>query len=592
MFYLQRLRAASTRHDVANLLQYTPKALSYILYKQDDAAKYHSFAIAKRDGTLRMISAPSPPLKLLQRRLADLLQNCVDEINQDRHFPDQLAHGFKRKRSIITNGVKHRKKRYVFNIDLENFFPSINFGRVRGLFIKDSNFLLHPAVATVLAQVACHENSLPQGSPCSPVISNLVGHTLDIQLCRLAATNGCTYSRYADDITFSTNKPNFPSDIAIPSPDAVHTWHAGDRLQQVVAHAGFTINDAKTRMQYRNSRQAVTGLVVNKKVNVAADYRRTVRAMAQRLFISGKFQHVRSAADVNGVYVRTQADGTLDELQGMLGHINMVDRYNAEMATKAGSGKSQAKTLLRPKEKVYRRFLLYSRFYAAPSPVVVCEGKTDNVYLIHAIRSLAAAYARLATVSANNEVALNIRILKTLQTSVGRVLNLGGGASDLDGLIDQYLDEIQNFKAPGLAHAVVLVADNDSGATDILNTIKRRTKNAPNRNAPFIPIGGNLYLVLTPLLANGAPSTIEDCFDATIRNLVLGGKTFNPKKNADPALYFGKHILSQYVRQNAAKINFNGFVGLLDRLVAAIEDHRAKQAQFAPAGVGAGSQQP
>jgi RNA-directed DNA polymerase len=215
MSQLLFLRGASSLRHLATLLQFQPKALAYILYKKPPPTRYSSFTMAKRDGSVRKINAPSPELRLLQHNLSDLLQNCVEEINAGKKWKDQLAHGFKRDRSIITNAVKHRKRRYVFNIDLHDFFGTINFGRVRGFFIKDSNFMLHPKVATILAQIACCENSLPQGSPCSPVISNLIGHVLDIHLCKLAANKGCTYSRYADDITFSTNKPDFPASIAI-----------------------------------------------------------------------------------------------------------------------------------------------------------------------------------------------------------------------------------------------------------------------------------------------------------------------------------------------------------------------------------------
>src|SRR5262249_7352449 len=155
---------------------------------------------------------------------------------------DKIAHGFKRARSIITNARQHRNRRYVFNIDLQNFFPSINFGRVRGYFMRDANFALHKDVATAIAQIACDENALPQGSPCSPVISNLVAHVLDIHLMRLASTVGCTYSRYADDLTFSTNKKIFPPQIAEPSKTTPHIWLPGAELQRLIRHCGFQIN--------------------------------------------------------------------------------------------------------------------------------------------------------------------------------------------------------------------------------------------------------------------------------------------------------------------------------------------------------------
>src|ERR1700693_2426239 len=176
---------------------------------------------------------------LLQRHLSDLLQDCIEEINQIKNRKDQLAHGFKRGRSIITNATKHRKRRYVLNIDLQDFFGTINFGRVRGFFLKERNFALHAHVATVLDEIACHQNSLPQGSPCSSVISNLIGHVLDIRLGKLAFDSGCTYSRYANDITLSTNKPEFPPSIAKPDSGERHKWEVGDKLQEIVTRAGF-----------------------------------------------------------------------------------------------------------------------------------------------------------------------------------------------------------------------------------------------------------------------------------------------------------------------------------------------------------------
>jgi RNA-directed DNA polymerase len=151
-------------------------------------------------------------------------------------------------------------------------------------------------------------------------------------------------------------------------------------------------------------------------------------------------------------------------------------------------------------------------------------------------------------------------------------LQLNGGASHLKAFIEQYLKEIEKFKAPGMQCAVVLVVDNDSGADDICSTIKRLTKKSPSRKDQYVHIAGNLYMVLTPLKAGANKSTIEDCF---------ADETFNPSNKADPAIYFGKHILSQHVREHAAKIDFTGFAGLLDRIAAAIEAHQSKQAGVA-----------
>ncbi len=203
MLRLESLRAATSLSDVARILDFEPKGLSYILYVQPDIEKYTHFGIPKRNGGQRAIDAPQGGLKLLQRRVADLLQDCVDEINVAAKRRDRTEHGFRRGRSIVTNAHQHRRRRFVLNVDLEGFFPSINFGRIRGYFIKNHDLLLHPAVATVLAQIACCGNSLPQGSPCSPVISNLIAHLLDMRLVRLAFQTGVTYSRYADDLLIS-----------------------------------------------------------------------------------------------------------------------------------------------------------------------------------------------------------------------------------------------------------------------------------------------------------------------------------------------------------------------------------------------------
>ena len=199
------------------------------------------------------------------------------------------------------------------------------------------------------------EPRCPKGSPCSPVISNLIAHVLDMHIVQLAAAAGCTYSRYADDLTFSTSKPDFPTDIAYRSEADSNVWLPGKKLAEIISHCGFAINERKTRMQYRDGRQDVTGLVVNRKVNIRHEYRHTVRAMVHSLFKKGKFQSFVSVSK-DGVTTVEMRDGSLDELQGRLAFIDAIDLYNR---SKWPKGKAPS---ISKKELMYRQFHHLPRF--------------------------------------------------------------------------------------------------------------------------------------------------------------------------------------------------------------------------------------
>ena len=570
MSRLVSLKEATSLSDVAKLLGFEPKAVSFILYKQPAATKYKTFLIPKRHGGQRTIKAPVNALKILQRRLSDLLQDCVDETVVARKRKDRMAHGFKRKRSIITNARQHRHRRWVFNLDLEDFFPSINFGRVRGFLLKNRDFELHENVATVIAQIACYENSLPQGSPCSPVISNLIAHLLDIRLVKLASEAGCTYSRYADDLTFSTNKRELSTAISVPSRangSAPHVWLPGAALQEVIERTGFRINAKKTRLMYRGSRQDVTGLVVNDKINVRWEYRHNVRAMVHSLVKTGAFE-VLGVGEKGGQPVLEKRPGTLNELHGMLGFIDSIDVYNQAHTSDDVTNEMSSK------EKVYRQFLIYSTFYAAQSPVVICEGKTDNVYLTHAIRSLAAEFPDLAEIMPDQKTRLKVRLYKYPSSSTSRLLGLGhGGSSVLSKFIATYNRETRRFTGPGLAHPVVILYDNDTGARSIHNVIKNISKVMPTGAEPYVHVTKNIYAVPTP---GAAPSKIEDFFDDTIKTTVVDGKTFNEDRDLDVNSHYGKAVFAhKVVRPKADTADFTGFRPLLRSIVTAINRHKA-----------------
>lgn len=575
MSSLAGLKAATSIRDVARLLNYKPKALAYLLYRLTPQAKYRSFEIPKRAGGLRQIKAPIPALKLLQRRLSDLLQNCIDEINAARNRKDRVAHGFRRRRSIITNAQRHRHRRWVFNLDLEQFFPSINFGRVRGFFIKNQDFALSEKAATVIAQIACDENSLPQGSPCSPVISNLIAHLLDMRLVKLASEVGCTYSRYADDLTFSTNKRDFPAEIAVASSvqgSASHSWLPGKRLESAIERTGFRINASKTHQMYCTSRQRVTGLVVNRKINVCSEYRHTVRAMVHRFVSTGSFE-LLGLTQKDGILTIEKKPGSANELHGMLGFIDTIDVHN-----KRKEASSEADYKLSSSEKTYRAFLFYSLFYAAKVPIIICEGETDNVYRTHAIRSLAAEYPVLAEVVNNpvGKINLKVRLYKYPRTSTARLLELrDGGSGGLARFIHAYKTETGPFSGPGLTDPVIILYDNDDGASSIRNAIKSVTKSAVVPTARFVPILKNLYAVPTPLVAPAAQSKIEDFFADSLKRTLVEGKSFNPSKDLDKATQYGKKVFAhKVVRPAADRIDFSGFRPLLGNLAEAINKHR------------------
>lgn len=575
---LAQLKAATTIYEISAILKIKPSVLTYLLYIKNPLEKYTKFEVPKRTGGVREISAPSKELKDLQRRVADLLKNCLDEIYTDKGLRDSVSHGFSPGRSIVTNAHPHVGKRYVFNLDLKDFFGTITFPRLYGYFMKDTGFLLPKKTATILAQIACHEGKLPQGSPCSPIISNLIGHILDVHLVRLAAANGCHYTRYADDLTFSTNKRVFPHAIAVLSLTDQHKWVLGSELAALIRKCAFEVNPLKTRMQYRDSRQAVTGLTVNKKVNASRDYRHDVRAKVNEVLKTGSFHFVTKNIDALGVVEKVQKPGTLNQLHGMLGFIDQIDLRNARLVKDHSYNFSKRATeKLSSKETMFLRFLLYRIFWAAEKPVIICEGKTDNVYLTHAIRSLATTFPQLAEIGPNGKISLKSRLFKYTGTSTGRILqNSSGGASGLCKLMRSYCTEAEKFKAPGAIMPMIVLVDNDTGCTDkgkVFDTIAALTKKPrPTGSEAYIHIYKNLYVVPTPLIGNKKSSCIEDFF--LDEDKMYEGKKFNPDCDKDTETEFGKATFAyKVIESNPDKINFTNFKTLLTVIAEVIDSH-------------------
>lgn len=568
MSFLTVLKNAKSLRDVAHLLGYKPKSLSYVIYKMP--SKYETFTVPKKTGGVRTISAPRSELKLLQRRLSDGLQSCWDEINTEKKITKPISHGFRKGASILTNASVHLGRRFVFNVDLKDFFDSINFGRVYGFFVKNKDFALTEDVAKILAAIACNDGKLPQGSPCSPVISNLIGQILDIRLAQLAHRYGCSYSRYADDLTFSTNERIFPPGIAVSNSD--HSWVAGVALSKIIEKAGFRLNPKKTRMQYLNSRQEVTGLIVNRRINTRPEYRRLARAMTHQLVTTGKFHITSMKADATGTVVPAKIDGNMHHLQGMFGFIDWIDlRYKKGRRTHAGERSSI--------DKVYRRFLMHRDFSASSLPVILCEGKTDSVYLRGAIRRLATTHPKLVSINSAGKAEYKVRFFNYSYTSQ-RILDLSGGVSKIKEFIANYIKSVKNTSAPAKQKPIIVLLDNDSGGKDFCSLIKEYggKKTPVDRMDDFYHLAVNVYVVFTPISKLGDNSSIEDFFEPALLATKINGKSFNAaNEGLDENTEYSKAVFAtKVVRPNIAKINFDKFEPILARLERVIEAHGKK----------------
>lgn len=239
---------------------------------------YNDLTIPKNNGGKRLLESPSRELMRIQRSLNKGLQAYYALIRPPG------SHGFVRKTnlktcSIVTNAFPHIGKSYVMNIDLKDFFTTIRASRVRDLF-RSKCFGFDEQLSTALALLVTYRGHLPQGAPTSPVISNLICFSLDERLERWANARAANYTRYADDLTFSSDQ-SFGE-------EALH------ELRSIIVQEGFVVNERKVRLKGKGRKKTVTGLVVNEKVNVDRKVIRNVRAMIHDIRMNGLQQASRN----------------------------------------------------------------------------------------------------------------------------------------------------------------------------------------------------------------------------------------------------------------------------------------------------------
>ena len=293
---------------------FTIRQLNHFCHPHRNTCSYKVFTIPKKSGGFRTISAPG--------RLLLSLLTYTNRIFQAVYEAPSCTVGFVPGRSVVDNAKMHVGRDYVFNTDLQDFFPSITQARVWAT-LQLPPFSFNKTIANALAGLCCSEilingeirNALPQGAPTSPVLTNIICQKLDRRLTGLAKRFHVHYSRYADDITFSSDHDVYQEGGPFLT-----------ELKRIIGEQHFTINESKTRVQKKGARQEVTGLVVSDKVNVTREY---VRGLDSLLYIWERYGRKEAVSSFLRHYtakhnLKKQVPSMERVLRGRLMYMRMV----------------------------------------------------------------------------------------------------------------------------------------------------------------------------------------------------------------------------------------------------------------------------
>lgn len=316
------------KHDIYgdDCHDFSLKLVTYYCNPRRVKGAYKIFKIPKKSGGVRIISAPKKSLKRIQE--------CLNVVFQALYTPSQIATGFLPGKSVVDNAAKHVGMNYVFNTDIKDFFPSIDQARVWKM-LQLERYGFSKEMANIVAGLCCMKvvtkdpdtqevitrYVLPQGSPASPILTNMVCENLDRRLLGIAKRFNLNCSRYADDITFSSS----------------HNVYAKDgeffaELKKVIESQNFRMNEPKTRLQRRNQRQEVTGLVVSDRINVTRQYTRDIQSI---LYIWKRYGYDTAFAKFMTHYVKNKPNNPIGHtdfmenvIKGKLMYLKMVKGEN------------------------------------------------------------------------------------------------------------------------------------------------------------------------------------------------------------------------------------------------------------------------
>ena len=359
----QGLPVLETANDVAKAMEITIGELRFLAYsrKNSKISHYKRFKVAKKSGGHRLISAPMPRLKKAQHYILDHILNTITI--------HPKAHGCVLEKSILSNAVPHVHKDVVINQDVKNFFPSITYNRIKGVF----KAMGYSEQVSVIFGLLCSETKildisllgenyfaqqgkrfLPQGSPCSPAITNIICKKMDYRLDGLATKYGFTYTRYVDDITFSGDKAQFSKITAFLK-----------YSKKIVKSENFTLHPDKLRIMKRHQRQEVTGVVINEKPNINKPSLKWFRALLYQIEKDG----IKGKTWNGGLNVLAEIDGyanfiyQIDQKKGRAYKervAKLLIEHNYKKATKANKANKAKSKNVAPKEGFFKK--IFSSF--------------------------------------------------------------------------------------------------------------------------------------------------------------------------------------------------------------------------------------
>lgn len=564
---LQKLKLCKNRSDLAHLLQFDIAFLNRTLYEIPINLRYKIIEVPKKNSIeKRKIYKPDGYLKVLQSRLAELLSSIFEYLNKDK---PKISFAFrknndKEKYGIYHNACEHINKKIILNLDIKNYFETINFSRIVGFFMKNKDFLLEKEVAIAIAQIACYSEKgktfLPQGSPCSPVISNYIGEIVDAKITKLKKRYKFSYTRYADDLTLSFTyinvSPNiFSNNNGIPV--------IGKSLEEAITSCGFEINNKKTRLHFNDNRQSVTGLTVNSKVNINKYYYRNTKSMALSYCMYNEFYKSKHHVFDDGI------EPNVKSLIGILNYILYIK--SMDISRKKDDEpkieiKNRDKTLepneylfqMNSFERLFLKVLFQKKFVYHDEINILCEGKTDPLHLKRFLDGV------------GKKDIYNIFAFKENDPGFfGKALHIQSGTGSLSRFVQVYGNLYHSRLFINLP--TIILVDNDSAGDSVFKTAASKYPRTYKlledkiNNIKYAFVCENLYIVQIPskcIIEKKDISCIEDMYECSITDIKIDKKSLfkgNNPKEFKKDKHYTKDIFVKEVVCKIPSINFKNF---------------------------------